>query len=181
KTPMPKGCGQAGELGQAVQRQPVAKWPRRAIGPADGHRHPPGRATLAHQHKLSAQAAPLEDDREALPGQRVERVGDENRVRNRARAGGAGPTRGRWAPQAPWSPRPPALGIARSRTGKGRNVPAFSATRSPSRKPGAPTLRLTQAAVRPSTPGVFAPVLPASRSNATSSVAGSHTRLNKSS
>ena len=108
--PMPKGCGQAGELGQAVQRQSVVKWPRCAIGPADGHRHPPGRATLAHQHKLSAQAAPLEDDREALPGQRVERVGDENRVQNQARAGRAGPMRGPWGSTAAAAPMTPAWG-----------------------------------------------------------------------
>jgi hypothetical protein len=35
--------------------------------------------------------------------------------------------------------------------------------------------------VRPSTPGVFAPELPATLANATNSVAGSYTKLNRSS
>jgi hypothetical protein len=45
------------------------------------------------------------------------------------------------------------------------------------REPGTPTHSATQAAVTPSTPGVFAPWLPATQLNATISVAGSHARL----
>jgi hypothetical protein len=71
----------------------------------------------------------------------------------------------------------PGLGITRSRTSSGRNVPAFSAARRSSRNPGTPMRSSTQAAVRPSTPGVFAPRLPAARPNATISVAGSCTKL----
>lgn len=45
----------------------------------------------------------------------------------------------------------------------------------------APICSSTSATVRPSTPAVRDPVLPATRSNATISVAGSHTKLNRSS
>jgi len=78
-------------------------------------------------------------------------------------------------------PDPPGLGISRWRTGKGRNVPAFSWARRSSRNPGTPVRSSTSATVKPSTPGVFAPRFPATRSNATISVAGSHTKLNRSS
>jgi hypothetical protein len=50
-------------------------------------------------------------------------------------------------------PQPPGLGIARSRTGSGRNVPALIALRRSSRNPDTPMRSSTQAAVRPSTPG----------------------------
>ena len=78
-------------------------------------------------------------------------------------------------------PDPPGLGITFSRTGSGRNVPAFRLARRSSRKPGAPMLSSMSATVRPSTPGVREPWLPATRENATISVAGSHTKLNRSS
>ena len=64
-------------------------------------------------------------------------------------------------------PDPPGLGILRSRTGCGRNVPCLSWARRSSRNPGIPTRSSTSTTVRPSTPGVRDPVLPATRSNAT--------------
>jgi hypothetical protein len=70
-------------------------------------------------------------------------------------------------------PDPPGVGILRSRTGRGRNEPSLRAARRSSRNPGTPTASSTQSTVRPSTPGVFAPWLPATRPNATTSVAGS--------
>jgi hypothetical protein len=78
-------------------------------------------------------------------------------------------------------PDPPGFGILRSRTGSGRNEPSLREVRSASRNPRTPTCSSTSATVRPSTPGVRAPVLPATRSNATISVAGSYTKLNRSS
>ena len=56
-------------------------------------------------------------------------------------------------------PDPPGLGILRSRTGSGRNEPFFKQVRRSSRNPDTPTTSSTWAAVRPSTPGVFAPWL----------------------
>ena len=76
---------------------------------------------------------------------------------------------------------PDGLGIMRSRTGSGVNVPAFNWARRSSRNPGTPMISSTSATVRPSTPGVWAPRLPATRPNATISVAGSCTKLNRSS
>ena len=67
---------------------------RRPVGPRHRQRHPPGRAALAHQHELRALPATLQDDRQPLPGQRVERMSDNNRVRNRARTRRTGPMRG---------------------------------------------------------------------------------------
>jgi len=78
-------------------------------------------------------------------------------------------------------PDPPGLLIMRSRTGNGRNVPSFTERRRPSRNPGTPRRCSTSATVMPSTPAVCAPRFPATRANATISVAGSCTRLNRSS
>jgi hypothetical protein len=78
-------------------------------------------------------------------------------------------------------PDPPGLGILRSRTGSGRNAPVLSWARRSSRNPGTLVVPPIAAAVRPSTPGVFAPALPATRAYAMVSVAGSCPRLNRSS
>jgi hypothetical protein len=51
---------------------------------------------------------------------------------------------------------PPGLGISRSRTGRGRNLWAFSSARRSARKPSSPRTALTYRAVRPSTPAVRA-------------------------
>jgi hypothetical protein len=77
-------------------------------------------------------------------------------------------------------PPPTGLGIIRSRTGIGRNVPALTCARRSSRNSWTPASS-TSATARPSTPGDLAPVLPATRCHATISVAGSCTRLNRSS
>ena len=74
----------------------------------------------------------------------------------------------------------PGLGIIRSRTGIGRNSPAFTVRPRSSRKPWTPTSSMSMA-LRPSTPADLAPVLPATRAHATFSVPGSYTRLNRSS
>jgi hypothetical protein len=60
-----------------------------------------------------------------------------------------------------------------------RSVIAFEPR--PARNPGIPIRSSTSATVRPSTPGVRDPALPATRSNATINVAGSYTKLNRSS
>src|SRR5690554_5372941 len=73
---------------------------------------------------------------------------------------------------------PSALGILRSRTRVGVNLRALRSSRSPARN--SPT-SLMERAVTPSTPAVRAPLLPLTRSQATSRNAGSQTRLNKSS
>lgn len=78
-------------------------------------------------------------------------------------------------------PDPPGFGILRSRTGRGRNEPSLRAARRSCRNPGAPIRSSTSMTVRPSTPGVRAPWFPATRANAIVSVAGSCTRLNRSS
>jgi len=57
------------------------------VGPGDGDGHPSGRSSFAHEHQLGARAASFEDDGEALAGQGVERVGDDDRVRNRTPPG----------------------------------------------------------------------------------------------
>ena len=74
----------------------------------------------------------------------------------------------------------PGLGIIRSRTGIGRNSPAFTVRPRSSRKPWTPASWKSMA-LRPSTPADLAPVLPATRAHATFSVPGSYTRLNRSS
>jgi hypothetical protein len=76
---------------------------------------------------------------------------------------------------------PPGLGICRSRTGNGANLRARSSARRSARKLSTPRPRSTSRAVRPSTPAVRAPLLPRTRCHATSSNAGSQTRLNRSS
>src|SRR5690625_725536 len=73
---------------------------------------------------------------------------------------------------------PSALGIIRSRTREGRNPPDLRSSLKPSRNAAA---LLTERALSPSTPAVRAPLLPLTRSHATSRKAGSQTRLNKSS
>lgn len=72
---------------------------------------------------------------------------------------------------------PPTLGIIRSRTGSGRKLRSLMLSRSPPRNSSTPVRATMDAAVRPSTPAVFAPLLPRTRSHATSKNAGSATRL----
>src|SRR4051794_34716666 len=69
-------------------------------------------------------------------------------------------------------PEPWPFGINRWRTGNGRNVPPLTRARRSFRNPGTPTVCSTASTVAPSTPGVFRPLFPATRPNATSSVAG---------
>jgi hypothetical protein len=60
------------------------------VGPADRQRHPPSRTGLADEQPLMHGAPPLEHDREALTEQRVERMGNNDRVQRcngRGRAG----------------------------------------------------------------------------------------------
>src|SRR5690625_3282807 len=73
---------------------------------------------------------------------------------------------------------PSALGIIRSRTREGRNPPDLRSSLKPSRNT---TALLRERTLNPSTPAVRAPLLPLTRSHATSRKAGSQTRLNKSS
>lgn len=60
------------------------------IGPADRQGYPPRWTSLADEDPLRPRAAPFEDDRQSLAGQRVERMSDDDRVRNRTRLGRTG-------------------------------------------------------------------------------------------
>ena len=82
--------------------------------------------------------------------------------------------------ESPNPSRPARLGISLSRTGNGRIRPVFRSARRLSKKLWTPTISSTSATVRPSMPGVRAPRFPATRPNAANSVAGSHTKLNRS-
>jgi len=93
-------CGhQIGEIGQALDREPVRLSSRRPVRPGDRQRHPPSRAAFTDEHPLGSGAALLEDDRQALATERVERVGDDDRLRKRARLGRTGAMR---APSEPY-------------------------------------------------------------------------------
>ena len=48
------------------------------VSPADRQGHPPRQTSLADQHPLRPRATPLEDDRQSLAGQRVERMSDDD-------------------------------------------------------------------------------------------------------
>ncbi len=75
---------------------------------------------------------------------------------------------------------PPAFGIIRSRTGKGRNCRVFRSSRISARNGSTPRRVSMKNAVAPSTPADRAPRLPRTRCQATSRNAGSQTRLNTS-
>lgn len=111
---MVQGIDEAGELDQPAGGQAVLAPIRPTIGPGDGDGHPSGRASLAHEDDIGARAAPLQDDVESLPGQRVERMDDDDRVRNQARTGRPGLMRGPWRSRAgaacrrPWGSCAPA-------------------------------------------------------------------------
>ena len=142
-------------------------------------RHPPGRAALAHQHQLRALPATLQDDRQTLPGQRVERMGDNNRVRNRARTRRTGPMRGPsgcpggGACRRSWGSSAPARATGSNRPGL-EIVSQPGEERPPAEDDGA---RLSPHRPRPSVP----PCCPAPDSHATTRKAGSQTRLYRSS
>lgn len=84
---MVQGIDEAGELDQPAGGQAVVAPIGPTVCPGDGDGHPPGRASLAHEDDIGARSASLEDHGEALAGQGVEGVGDNDRVRNRTRAG----------------------------------------------------------------------------------------------
>jgi hypothetical protein len=93
---MGQGRHQLRQFGQTVDREPMVQRLRRPIGLANRNGDPAGGASLAEEDDLGARAAVLEDYRDALAGQRVVPVGDEDRGRNLARSGGAGSMRGPW-------------------------------------------------------------------------------------
>ncbi|MFD4613286.1 M1 family metallopeptidase [Streptomyces sp. NPDC058440] len=104
------------------------------------------------------------------------------RVSVRTRA--AGPVNEGGASTAIWvssRSRPRECGARAAAHTDVRNEPSLRAARRSFRNPGTPIDSSTSMAVRPSTPGDRAPWLPATRSNATNSVAGSCTKLNRSS
>ncbi len=84
---MVQGIDQAGQLDEPAGGQAMVAALGPTVGPGDGDGHPSGRASLAHEDDIGARAAPFEDDGKTLAGQGVERVGDDHRVRNRARMG----------------------------------------------------------------------------------------------
>lgn len=84
---MVQGIDQAGQLDEPAGGQAMLAALGRTVGPGDGDGHASGRSSFAHEHQLGARAASFEDDSEALASQRVERMGDDDRVRNRTRTG----------------------------------------------------------------------------------------------
>jgi hypothetical protein len=78
------GGRQPSKLDETLDGEPVRQWRLGPVGPGDRQRHPPGRAALADEHQLRTGATPFQDDRHSLAGQRMERMGDNNRARNRA-------------------------------------------------------------------------------------------------
>jgi len=89
-------CGaQRHQRSQALDGESVSLPGGRSIGPGDRQRHPPARATLADEHPLDPRAVLLEDDGQTLAEERVERVGDDDRFRKRARLGKTGAMRAR--------------------------------------------------------------------------------------
>jgi len=100
--PLPplQGCDQLGKCRQAFWPKAVAQRGWHPIGPADRQGYPPRWTSLADEDPLRPRAAPLEDDRQSLAGQRVERMSDDDRVRNRTRLGRTGPMPGLLARRA---------------------------------------------------------------------------------
>ncbi len=68
------------QLGQALRGKPVGPRGGHPIGPGDRQRHPPGGSALADEHPLAPRTALLEDNHQALAQERVEGVGDDDRV-----------------------------------------------------------------------------------------------------
>jgi len=81
------------ELDQTLDSEPVGLPSGRPVGPGERQRHSPGRAALADEHPPGPRPVLLEDYDQALTEQRVERVGDDDRVRKRARLGNTGAMR----------------------------------------------------------------------------------------
>ena len=92
---------QISEIGQTLDGKPVSQSSRRSVRPRDGQRYSAGRAPFADEHPLGSGTTLLEDDNQALAKERMERVGDDDRFRKRARLGGTGAMR---APSAPLEP-----------------------------------------------------------------------------
>ncbi len=84
---MLQGRDQLGERGQAFCRKAVAQGSRCPVGPTNRQGHPPRRTSLTNEHPFRSRAPPFEDDLQPLARQRVERMGDNDRVRNRTRPG----------------------------------------------------------------------------------------------
>ncbi len=85
--------GKLDEIGETLDAESMSLSSRRPVRPGDWQRHPSGRTSFTHEHPLDAGAALLEENCQALSDERVERVGDDDRVRKRARLGKTGAMR----------------------------------------------------------------------------------------
>jgi len=85
---------QAGQLDEAIHRQPVVSRGWCSIGPGGRERHAPRRTTFAHEHHPCAGPPALEHDDKPLTKEQMERMSDDNRVRKWARSERAGPMPG---------------------------------------------------------------------------------------
>ena len=97
---MVQGIDQDGQLDEPAGGQAMVAALGPTVGPGDGDGHPSGRASLAHEDHVGSRSTPFEDHDEALAGQGVERVGDDDRVRNRNRSRRTGLMQEPWARRA---------------------------------------------------------------------------------
>ena len=73
---------QFGQLSQALNGEAMGQRGTPTIGPHGGQRHPTGRASLTDHHPLGARPGLLEEDRQTSASQRMERMSNNDRVRN---------------------------------------------------------------------------------------------------
>jgi hypothetical protein len=85
---------QLGQRRQPLDPETMAQGRRGPISPGDRKGHPSARASLANEHQFGSRAAALQDDHQALAGERVERMGDDDRFRSWTRPEWTGPMRG---------------------------------------------------------------------------------------
>ena len=104
---------------------------RRPISPSDRKSHPASQATLTHHHPLRPRPGLLENHRQRLANQRMERMSNNDRVRNRTRLGRTGPMPGPWGYRVAGSdPACPAWGYAPAAKAGADTVPARSSSAS---------------------------------------------------
>ena len=79
---------------RGLDPETMAQGRRRPVSPGDRKGHLSARAALANEHQVSPRAPALQDDHQALAGERVERMGDDDRFRSWTRPEWTGPMRG---------------------------------------------------------------------------------------
>jgi hypothetical protein len=69
---------QLGQCRQPLDSEAMAEGRRGSISPGGRQGHPSARASLAHEHQFGSRAAALQDDHQALAGERMERMSDDD-------------------------------------------------------------------------------------------------------